>query len=68
MNCNALVYRGNWSFEEPLAHLHYAASKPCSLEHKKVVFEIVDIYSLFDTESTFSFSKIGKLFEFLSQL
>ena len=35
MNGNALVYLGNWSFEEPLAHLHYAASKPCSLEHKK---------------------------------
>ena len=29
------MYLGNWSFEEPLAHLHYAASKPCSLEHKK---------------------------------
>ena len=26
------------------------------------------LYSLFDTESTFSYSKIGKFFEFLSEL
>ena len=35
MDGNALVYLGNWSFEDPLAHLHYATSKPYALEHKK---------------------------------
>ena len=35
MNGNALVYLGNWLFEEPLAHSHYTASLPFSLEHKK---------------------------------
>ena len=34
MNGNSLVYLGNWLFEEPLAHLQYAAPKPCSLENR----------------------------------
>ena len=29
------MYLVNWPFKEPQAHLHYSASKPCSLEHKK---------------------------------
>ena len=86
MNGNSLVYLGNWLFEEPLAHLQYAASKPCSLEHRNsflgslkwlpehcgvFIYEIFSLlvvycylYSLFDTKSTFSFSKIGKFFSF----
>ena len=35
MNSYALVFLGNWLFEEPLAHSHFTASLPCSLEHKK---------------------------------
>ena len=89
MNGNYLVYLGNKLFEEPLAHLQYAASKPCSLEHRNsflgslkwlpelsshcgvFIYEIFSLlvvycylYSLFDTKSTFSFSKIGKCFDF----
>ena len=45
MNGNALVYLGNWSFEEPLAHLHYATSKTTFTGAQKVVFGIVEMAS-----------------------